>query len=311
MKNLEVYYVLLVEMVELALQRHFRGGHAGSSKSIRSRYKKFIRFSYEQGVIAPGQITKKLVMAFCEELNEYVNEGTLSYVYAKNVISALNIVHLHTLKKHIHINPRDVLDGHHTQVRTTLPYGLDINKVSQLAARLSEKGFERHGIIILMCRLLGMRFREATMQNYIRLEREAKKFSYVNIIEGTKGGRGRTVDRWVPVDIISMQVIQLAAQLQGHHKFLIHEANCAQSAMSRVRYRYNQVRGYFDCVRIHDLRACFACDMYQILTNHKAPIINGRRTASKQNDKIARQKITQMLGHNRIGVVASYIGSSR
>lgn len=59
------------------------------------------------------------------------------------------------------------------------------------------------------------------------------------------------------------------------------------------------------------MRAAFACEYYQNLTNHPAPVITGDRQAPRSIDTQARLILSQVMGHNRIDVIASYVGSSK
>lgn len=59
----------------------------------------------------------------------------------------------------------------------------------------------------------------------------------------------------------------------------------------------------------HELRAAFACERYEHLTHHKAPIKGGQcYRADRSLDQLARRQISYELGHNRIDVVSSYVG---
>jgi hypothetical protein len=59
------------------------------------------------------------------------------------------------------------------------------------------------------------------------------------------------------------------------------------------------------------MRAAYACERYQQLTGVAAPIIAGERMVDKEDDKSARQVLAHELGHGRVDVISSYIGSSR
>ena len=61
----------------------------------------------------------------------------------------------------------------------------------------------------------------------------------------------------------------------------------------------------------HDLRAAYACERYQAITGVVAPVMEGQRLCPKRVDREAREVIVGELGHNRMDVVAAYIGSSR
>jgi hypothetical protein len=59
----------------------------------------------------------------------------------------------------------------------------------------------------------------------------------------------------------------------------------------------------------HELRAAYACERYEQLTGHAAPVNGGHCYRIDRNlDQQARQQISLELGHNRIDVVSAYIG---
>ena len=59
----------------------------------------------------------------------------------------------------------------------------------------------------------------------------------------------------------------------------------------------------------HELRAAFACERYEQITHHPAPINGGHRyQLDRRLDQDARVQISYELGHGRIVVVAAYIG---
>ena len=59
----------------------------------------------------------------------------------------------------------------------------------------------------------------------------------------------------------------------------------------------------------HELRAAYACERYEQITQHPAPINGGQCCQVDRNlDREARWRISYELGHGRIDVVAAYIG---
>ncbi|HHJ1707606.1 TPA: integrase, partial [Pseudomonas aeruginosa] len=59
----------------------------------------------------------------------------------------------------------------------------------------------------------------------------------------------------------------------------------------------------------HELRAAYACERYEQITHHPAPINGGLCCQADRNlDREARRQISYELGHGRIDVVAAYIG---
>ena len=67
-----------------------------------------------------------------------------------------------------------------------------------------------------------------------------------------------------------------------------------------------QVRRNFP---FHELRAAYACERYEQITQCPAPINGGKCCQVDRNlDSEARRQISYELGHGRIDVVATYIG---
>lgn len=59
----------------------------------------------------------------------------------------------------------------------------------------------------------------------------------------------------------------------------------------------------------HELRAAYACERYEQITQHHAPINGGRcYSIDRRLDREARMQTSQELGHGRIEVVATYLG---
>ncbi|MNJ49442.1 hypothetical protein D3C77_446720 [compost metagenome] len=59
----------------------------------------------------------------------------------------------------------------------------------------------------------------------------------------------------------------------------------------------------------HELRAAYACERYEQITQYPAPINGGQCCQLDRNlDRDARRQISYELGHGRIDVVAAYIG---
>ena len=68
-------------------------------------------------------------------------------------------------------------------------------------------------VIMLAC-ALGVRLREASMLNARATLKEAHRLRSSNIKKGTKGNRGRYVDRWVPTSPAAISALEFAARIQ-------------------------------------------------------------------------------------------------
>ncbi|MNG39963.1 hypothetical protein D3C84_1283310 [compost metagenome] len=57
------------------------------------------------------------------------------------------------------------------------------------------------------------------------------------------------------------------------------------------------------------MRAAYACERYEQITQHRAPVNDGRcYQLDRRLDQDARVQISYELGHGRIDVVSAYIG---
>lgn len=120
--------------------------------------------------------------------------------YAQNLIVSANVT-LEALRqdKKIRIESPSSWVGQRQMVRTTPPTGLDFAVIEAVASRLNELHLQRAAVIVWLCRCFGVRLREAVLANLVDWHRQARERGQIDVREGTKGGRGKEVDRWVPV----------------------------------------------------------------------------------------------------------------
>jgi len=76
---------------------------------------------------------------------------------------------------------------------------MDRRAVQACAEVLRAQGHAHAAAVVELARELGLRVREASLLNARAALRKAVHHGAVSITQGTKGGRGRRVDRWVPV----------------------------------------------------------------------------------------------------------------
>ena len=108
-----------------------------------------------------------------------------------------------------------------------------------------------------------------------------------------------------------MKALETAATLQENKDNLVPEQQCLPDFLSAVRHYSGAVLKKHGLNNRHDLRAAYACERYQQITDCSAPVIAGKRECLKSVDRKAREEIAQELGHHRTDVVASYLGSGR
>lgn len=294
-----------------ALKDRYGNGHYGTVTGHAERWRQFVIWCRDERDICDArQVSSKVVQDYGRALREKVDAG-MSPAYAQNLLSSVNVV-MQAMRddRQIRVAPA-ALVGQRSRVRSDPPAGLDQRIVRQCASHLRQNGHERVAATVEVARVLGLRFKEASMLNARVALGQVKKHGRVNITAGTKGGRGHRVDRWVPVSGRAVGCLIRAAEAQGRGRNLIPSNLTWKQWYSHVHHVWAAVRDDNGLKKIHDLRAAYACERYRQLTGSVAPVIAGRRNADRNADRTARQAIAQELGHARIGVVDSYIGGTR
>lgn len=294
-----------------AIHDRYGDGHFGTQAAHGERWRQFCAYARDQGVRDVRQVTAKLVTAYGQSLHQQVIDGAIAVSYAQNLLSTVNVV-LEAMRKdsQIRVSPAQLV-GERSHVRQTIPAGLDQERLQQAINALRNRGESRVATIAELARDLGLRFREASLLDARLALQQAEQKGVVNITEGTKGGRGHSVDRWVPVLAVPTATLQRAAELQGEGRNLIPEGTSYAQWRDHAYHVWKQVSQDTGLKGFHDLRAAYACEHYEQLTGYPAPIVAGERLVGKETDRSARHTIATELGHGRIDVVAAYIGSAR
>lgn len=207
-------------------------------------------------------------------------------------------------------SPSDALGMQRTTVRTTAPQGQDHEQVMRIVEALREQ-HPRAAAIALLARATGMRLREAILADLPRLKREAEHYGKVNIQDGTKGGRcGATAPRWIIVDEHTREALRYAKQVLPHGSRNLLAPNESYLEFQRGIVRpAREILHTHNLKGFHELRAAYACERYEQITQHPAPINGGScYQLDRHLDQEARAQISYELGHGRIDVVSAYIG---
>ena len=296
-----------------ALADSYGHGHFSTHASHKSRWHVIVHFMKQEGIKDARQIDHTIIQHYAEHLRALVNDEEMSVAYAQNLLSTVNVV-LQTMRKDnvLAIKPSQWV-GNRSNVRTTVPVTLERSITVEPIRHLYNNGEERTALIVELCRTFGLRFREASLFNAKRALQEAKRFNRINITEGTKGGRGKGADRWVPVNEQRLALLTQAAELQNHHNTqnLIPPGHSYKQWRNHAYYAWRAAPKEVPINGFHDMRATYACERYQSITGFPAPVVFGQRQAGKDLDKQARTILSQELGHGRRDVLAAYIGSSK
>jgi len=294
-----------------ALADHYGHGKFSTRASHEERWQQFVSFLKHEGIKDARHISLQAIENYATHLRQLVEQEEMKVAYAQNLLSTINVV-MEAMRKDkaLAIKPSQWIDQR-SNVRTTVPTTLERSKTDEPFRRLSQNGQERTLYVARLCRTFGLRFKEASLLNTRQALRQAKQLGRINITQGTKGGRGKGVDRWVPVDQYQIGLLQEAARLQGKADNLIPPANSYIQWRDHAYYQWRTVNKDTGIRGFHDMRAAYACECYQALTGFPAPVVTGVRQADKALDMQARVILSQQLGHNRLDVLAAYIGSSK
>ncbi|MGE7964284.1 integrase domain-containing protein [Pseudomonas sp. NPDC089918] len=299
-----------------ALKDLFAGGHFATVKAHSDRWHAFVRWCRSED--GPGyndarKIDRQTLQDYATYLRQQIQQGELCIATAQNRLSSVNRT-LAALRgdQDVRIaSPSQALGQKRSTVRTRAPDGQDHQQVRRVLEELGEQQHERVAAIIRLARETGMRLREAILADLPRLHREAEHFGRINIQDGTKGGRsGASAPRWVAVNEAVKAALQFARKVSPprSRNLLARDESYAaflhQTVLpARETLHKHGLKGF------HELRAAYACERYEQLTGHAAPVNGGQcYRIDRYLDQQARQQISLELGHNRIDVVSAYIG---
>ena len=299
-----------------ALRDMFGGGHYGTVKAHCDRWQAFVKWCRSEqgpGINDARQIDRKVLADYAAYLRDAVRRCDLAVSTAQNRLSSVNRT-MAALRGDQYVtlpSPSKALGMQRTGVRHSVPQGQDRDHVKQIVDALRSQHQLRAAVIVLLARATGMRLREAILADLPRLCREASDQGRINIQDGTKGGRtGASAPRWIAVDDHVRGVLGFARQVSsaGSRNLIApHESylNVLQEVVRPARdvLHAHKLKGF------HELRAAYACERYEQITQHRAPIKGGQCYRLDQHlDREARRQISYELGHGRIDVLSAYIG---
>jgi len=298
-----------------ALRDLFGGGHYGTVRAHSDRWQAFVRWCRSED--GPGfndarQIDGQTLLDYAGHLRQQVEQGELTIATAQNRLPSVNRT-MAALRGDQYVkvpSPSKALGMRRTSVRRSAPQGQDREQVKRIVDVLCENQQPRAAAIAQLARVTGMRLREAILANLPRLKREAEHYDKINIQDGTKGGRGEaTAPRWM-VDDHVREALRCAEQVLPHGSRNLLAPNESYLDFQRGIVRpAREVLHTHNLKGFHELRAAYACERYEQITQHLAPINGGRCCQlDRRLDQEARAQISYELGHGRIGVVTAYIG---
>jgi integrase len=293
-----------------ALNNAARAGEMSYSTAatVGDRWAQFVDWAKEEaGVKWMEDYTREMLVEYGQELAERVEAGEMSAATAQNYVSAVNsVMTLATQGQWQSISPtKDCGIAERSSIREEAPRALDREAYERAVAEVREELGSRAAAVVELCRELGLRSKEASLLDAKSALADALARNSVTISEGTKGGRPREV----PISSErQIEALSRAAEAQGSDRSLI------PRDQSWKEWREGSLRDAREIVQshtgggLHDLRAAYACERYEALTGHPAPVAGGSGV-DREADREARAIIAEELGHGRIDVTNEYLGT--
>lgn len=302
-----------------ALKDMFGGGHYGTVKAHCDRWQAFVKWCRSEqgpGINDARQIDRKVLADYAAYLREVVGRGDLAVSTAQNRLSSVNRT-MAALRGDQYVklpSPSEALGMQRTGIRHSAPQGQDRDQIKEIVNALCHNHQQRVAAIVLLARATGMRLREAILADSPRLSREATNLGRINIQDGTKGGRaGASAPRWIAVDNHVRCALEFALRVSpGGSRNLIAPHESYLNVLQQIIRPARDILHAHNLKGFHELRAAYACERYQQLTRHHAPVNGGLcHRLDCRLDFEARAQISHELGHGRIDVLAAYIGGLR
>jgi len=299
-----------------ALKDMFGGGHYGTVKAHCDRWLAFVKWCRSEqgpGINDARQVDRQVLADYAAYLREVVGRGGLAVSTAQNRLSSVNRT-MAALRGDQCVklpSPSKALGVQHIGVRQSVPQGQDREQVKEIVNALCRNHQQRTAAIVLLARATGMRLREAIFADLPRLSREANDLGKINIQDGTKGGRaGASAPRWIAVDHHVQDALRFARQVSSvNSRNLIAPDESYLNVLQEIIRPARDTLHALNLKGFHVLRAAYACERYEQITRHRAPINGGQCCqVDRKLDHQARRQISYELGHGRIDVVSAYIG---
>lgn len=308
-----------------ALRDYYGQGHFATVHAHYGRWQQYCRWLHEYfGVCDARGITQFHLDEYADHLAQRVEEGTMAVAYAQNLLSSLNTT-LKALRGDaiLRVESPSGYVGKRAHVRQTIPDGYNWDQFTAALDALRDANMLRAASVAELARSFGMRLREAVLGDIPRWLRESAQTGKIDIREGTKGGRGKEVARWVPVDgagDCALENANTTRQTLGRGNNLLRPGesfdelvNRGEIHRARVILHRHGIKGY------HHLRAAWACDRYMALSDSPAPVVAQAIPVNELPPDPAAKSLTEELGlqlsvelgHNRLDTLVAYIGAHR
>jgi len=255
------------------------------------------------------QITLDNVKSYVSNIEQKVSTASLSVPSAHDYVSSINSV--------LKIMRGDAKFFISTRMNTNIKkrdYVAKHNKASSKKLSLDKIGTNQE-VVVSLQKAFGLRFQESVKGNPVKWLIEAKSKNMIKVIDGTKGGRPRTI----PItNDKQIKVLEKVALIQGRHWSLIPKDK-TYAQFQRHLYLANTDEDF------HSNRHQYAQERYAAIAGVPCPVSIGISHGAKHHhfiaktlgislkvakalDKKARLIVSEELGHSRIEITNNYLG---
>ena len=278
--------------------------------TVSERWGEFCKWAQVEGIKKMENVTRETLIKYGNGLASKVLSGEFSAATAQNYVSAANRV-------------MEIARGDN-EVSVSPTRDCGIPKRSGIATESRAIGEKEHaatqgrvsprlGALTGLQREFGLRFKESCLLNARKALQEAKTLGWVRIIDGTKGGRARTVPITQPER--QMAALELAAAVQDGRSMVPNHTRYIDFARACYREFSNH----------HGERHSYAQSRYETLVGAPCPVAAGvahgtahhrflagrlgvSTNQARDLDKQARLQIAEELGHGRASITNHYLG---
>lgn len=287
-----------------------RSGLSFSSvATLAKRWNGFCAWAKAEGIKRMEKIGRDDVIRYGAELAGKVRSGEMEASTAQNYVSAVNtVLEIARGDRALEASPMaDCGIGKRTGIATSSKV------ISEAEHRmLQETLSERPGALLELQRQFGMRFKESALFDARGALKTALSDRAIRIVDGTKGGRQRTVPI---VKAGQVDALARAAAIQDGRS-MIPKAS---------RYVDFQRACYREFSNWHGERHAYAQARYETLVGAPCPVVAGIKHGKAHHAFLAerlgmtvrqakawdienRKIIAEELGHGRIGITNAYLG---
>jgi integrase len=279
-----------------------KGGRFSWLNTTLNRWGRFSGYCLASGVKSFSDITEEVVINYALTLEN------LSASTKQNYISAINTVMILVINEKWKIlSPSKLTNTRRNNIRA-IKGSIEPSLIEAACTQLRKLEDIRFEFAVRLAYEFGLRRKEALLLDFHVAKKQAQKSGIIDVTRGTKGGRGRNIERLVPVSKRAIALLdEICKTFPEHRCLLLKDSYKIVSAC--LSNKILPILSKQGISRFHDLRVAFACRRYFELTGTLPPCDGAVEKIDQDKDIRARLLISAELGHSRINITNSYLGS--